>query len=208
MARRMRDQAFRQEQIDNIYSPHIKPVNGLVDRLKVSENGWIPYVAPLYGGRNARLLSLLRDPGPKTQVDGGSGFICIENDDPTAELMCQMFDQFNISVSEAMLWNIYPWYINQKPLVEQIHKGVDVLVELLNLLPNLEVVMLHGSDAKRGWKMLVKRHPHILNKQLKVIETYHTSRQAFWHRDPAVRQARNESLSSAFLTCSTLLNNH
>lgn len=208
MARRMRDQAFRQEQTDNIYSPHIKPINGLVDRLKVSENGWIPYVAPLYGGRNARLLSLLRDPGPKTQVDGGSGFICIENDDPTAELMCQMFDQFNISVSEAMLWNIYPWYINQKPSLEQMHMGVDVLEELLNMLPNLEVVMLHGGDAKRGWKMLVKRHPHILIKQLKVIETYHTSRQAFWHRDPAVRQVRNESLTSAFLMCSTLLNNH
>ena len=206
MARRMRDQAFRQEQIDNIYSSHIKPINQLVDLLKDSENGWMPYVAPLYGGTDARLLSILRDPGPRTQVDSGSGFICIENDDPTAELMCQMFDQFNISVSEAMLWNIYPWYINQKPSVEQMHKGVDVLEELLNMLPNLEVVMLHGGDAKRGWKMLVKRHPHILSEQLKVIETYHTSRQAFWHKDPKIRQARMEDLTSAFLMCSKLLN--
>lgn len=174
MARRMRNQVFRQEQMDNIYSHHIKPINDLVDKLSNSENAWMPYVAPLYGGRNARLLSLLRDPGPKTQVDGGSGFICLENDDPTAELMCNMFEQYNISASEAMLWNIYPWYINQKPSVEQIHKGVNVLEELLNFLPNLEVVMLHGGDAKRGWKMLTKAHPHILDKQLVVIETYHT----------------------------------
>lgn len=205
MARRMREEAFRQEQIDNIYSSHIKPINELVDQLTQSENTWMPYVAPLYGGTDARLLSLLRDPGPKTQIEGGSGFICLENDDPTAELMCSMFDQHNISPSEAMLWNIYPWYINQKPSREQMHKGVNVLVQLLNLLPNLEVVMLHGGDAKRSWKLLTKNYPYILSRQLTVIETYHTSRQAFWHKDPAVRKVRNESLSEAFLKCSRVL---
>lgn len=123
----MKEHAFRQEQIANIYRAHIKPINELVDQLKDSENGWMPYVAPLYGGKDARLLSILRDPGPKTQIDGGRGFICLENDDSTAELMCSMFEKHNISPSDAMLWNIYPWYINQKPSVEQIRKGIDVL---------------------------------------------------------------------------------
>ena len=194
----MREQAFHQEQMANIYSPHIKLINEFVDKLSKSENAWMPYVAPLYGGTNARLLSLLRDPGPKTQVDGGSGFISLENDDPTAELMCNMFNQHNISPSDSMLWNIYPWYINQKPSLEQMLKGVDVLAILLNLLPSLELVILHGGDAKRGWKMLTKVHPHILNKHLTVIETYHTSRQAFWHKDPLVRDARKESLNNVF----------
>jgi hypothetical protein len=32
------------------------------------------------------VLSVLRDPGPKIQDTIGSGFLCLENDDPTAEL--------------------------------------------------------------------------------------------------------------------------
>jgi hypothetical protein len=31
-----------------------------------------------------------------------------------------------------------------------------------------------------------------------VIETYHTSRQAFWHSDPEVRQQRADHLTRSF----------
>lgn len=156
MARKMKDLTFREEQYNNRYSPHIRPINEFVDALSNYPNSWVPYVAPLYGGANAKLLSLLRDPGPKTQIEAGSGFICLENDDPTAELMCNMFEQHNISPSDAMLWNIYPWYINQKPSAKQVNVGVDVLAGLLKILPKLEVVMTHGGDAKKDGKNSLK----------------------------------------------------
>src|SRR5215211_5814233 len=87
MVRRMRDPGFRLEQERGRYAPHVRPVNELVDELRCRHGrGWMPYVAPWHGGVLARVLSVLRDPGPKTQDGVGSGFLCIENDDPTAEL--------------------------------------------------------------------------------------------------------------------------
>jgi len=51
----------------------------------------VPAIAPWHGGIEARVLSVLRDPGPKTLTVGGSGFLCIENDDPTAHRQAEMF---------------------------------------------------------------------------------------------------------------------
>ena len=83
----MRDPQFRQQQADNLRAPHVASVNALVDALiNPADRGWVPYVAPLYGGVNARMLNIHRDPGPKTHSQhGGSGFLCLENDDATAE---------------------------------------------------------------------------------------------------------------------------
>jgi hypothetical protein len=81
----MADPVFRNEQWQRRFDTHIEPINLLVDELRISERGWLPYVAPMYGGVNARLLSVLRDPGPKTRSEDGSGFLSMENDDPTAE---------------------------------------------------------------------------------------------------------------------------
>src|SRR5262245_22189911 len=71
----MAEPAFREAQFTSRYDAHAAPINRLVDSLRSSERGWLPYVAPMYGGVHARLLSLLRDPGPKTQADAGSGFL-------------------------------------------------------------------------------------------------------------------------------------
>jgi hypothetical protein len=85
----MRDAAFRQFQRDRRTDPHIAPINQLVARLQGYDGrGWLPEVAPMHGGVDARILSVLRDPGPMTREGSGSGFLCVENDDPTAETQC------------------------------------------------------------------------------------------------------------------------
>ncbi|WP_104191108.1 hypothetical protein [Cryobacterium sp. Y82] len=62
---------------------HIEPPKAYVRALLQSAISlWVPYFAPIHGGINARALSVLRDPGPVTQRETGSGFISIENDDP------------------------------------------------------------------------------------------------------------------------------
>jgi hypothetical protein len=64
--RRMRDPQFRQQQVDDLRAPHVAPINALMDELiDPSGRGWVPYVAPVYGGVDASVLNIHRDPGPK-----------------------------------------------------------------------------------------------------------------------------------------------
>ena len=204
MPRRMANEGFRAEQWNHRYDKHIAPINRLVDEL--CQKGWVPYVAPMYGGVNARLLSVLRDPGPKTQASGGSGFLCMENDDATAETICKLFSDSGIKACDIVPWNAYPWYINRVPKAAELDAGVEPLKRIIALLPSLQVVMLHGRSAQNGWKRLVRRYPNLIaQKGLHVIETYHTSNKAFWHRDHAVREARKEHLRQSFFEAARCL---
>lgn len=199
MARKMADPEFRNRQWLTRYNEHIAPINEYVDELCRLDHGWAPYVAPLYGGINAKLLSVLRDPGPMTQTNGGSGFLCVENDDATAEAIGELFSSAGIDMSDVLPWNAYPWYINRAPKAAELDAGVIPLRHIIDLLPNLKVVMLHGGSAHNSWKRLIRRYPNIMSeKKIHVISTYHTSRQAFWHRDPEVRESRKKHLHRAF----------
>ncbi len=117
-------------------------------------------MAPVYGGVNARVLCIQRDPGPMTHSQyGGSGFLCPENDDATAERFAIQLENAGIAVSSILAWNVYPWYINRKPRAAELEPGVEPLRRLLGLLPRRRVVMLHGGSAHDGWRRLVRRHP-------------------------------------------------
>jgi hypothetical protein len=201
MARRMRDAGFRDDQWRHRYDAHIAPINQFVDELRqLSGLDSAPYVAPMYGGVNARLLSVLRDPGPKTQIaNAGSGFLCMENDDASAEAISKLFADARIVASDIVPWNVYPWYINRAPKAAELEDGVAPLRRIIELLPKLRVVMLHGGSAHDGWSRLTRQCPEIVAlRELHVIKTYHTSRQAFWHPNPLVREARKKKLCEAF----------
>lgn len=192
--RRMRDAAFRQSQLDHLHAPHIAPLTDLIDELiRTSGRGWMPYIAPLYGGVNARMLSVLRDPGPATQAGRGSGLLCCENDDATADLMATLMDEVGLPTSAMLPWNAYPWYINRKPTAAELEAGTEPLRRVIELLPELRVVLLHGGDAHTAWRRFARQCPTVADGPA-VIATYHTSRQAFWHKDPAVRQERLDKL--------------
>jgi Uracil DNA glycosylase superfamily len=154
-------------------------------------------VAPVYGGVDARVLCILRDPGLKTHNQyGGSGFLCPENDDASAERFATLLDDAGIAVSAILAWNAYPWYINRLPRAAELEAGVEPLRRLLGLLPRLRVVMLHGGSARDGWRRLVRRHPGVALR-LEVVPTYHTSSQAFIG-PPETRAARMAALRAAF----------
>lgn len=207
MARQMAESRYREDQWTRRYDGHIAPINHLVDVLcQDPERGWVPYVAPMYGGTGARLLSLLRDPGPKTQEGKGSGFLSMENDDATAEAICNYFGQAGVSADDVIPWNAYPWYINRKPSPDELEAGIGPLKRLVDLLPMLRVVMLHGGDAKDVWKRFTRKHPNLVrDRQLYIIPTYHTSRQAFRHSDPAVRETRRVHLRDSFSEAARIL---
>ncbi|MFG2563611.1 uracil-DNA glycosylase [Streptomyces sp. NPDC048496] len=115
----------------------------------------------------------------------------MENDDPTAELQVQLFEGAGIAPRDVTPWNAYPWYINRSPKAAELQAGVEVLKQLLGLMPNVKVVLLQGSEAQRGWDRLLQTHPGVVRERsLEVVSTYHPGRQALFVRDPDERARR------------------
>jgi len=196
--RRMRDPEFRRSQEAGIWDPHVAPLNRYVEGLRDPDGrGWIPYIAPIYGGIDAEVLNVFRDPGPMTDPSGrGSGFLCIENDDDSAERLAGLMDEARMSIDRAAPWNAYPWYINRKPTGPECTAGVEPLAGLIRLLPRLRVLMLHGGEAHNVGRKLARVHPELL-ADCHVINTYHTGNQAFIG-NADVRRARMQHLRDSF----------
>lgn len=206
MARRMADPIFGKQQWVDRYAPHIAPINCYVDELREVGRGFVPYVAPLHGGLNARVLSILRDPGPATQDEVGSGFICIENDDGSAELQAHLLEGVGLSPAELLPWNAYPWYINRAPKVAELDAGVPTVLHLMDLTPRLRVVLLQGRDAEHAWRRLLRLHPNIETARgLTVVRTFHPSPQALFVKDPVQRAQRVGRPIAAFEEVAQLL---
>ena len=201
----MKDAAFRRSQEAGVRLPHIAPINALVDELREEGRGWVPYVAPLYGGVHAEMLSILRDPGPMTNAEkSGSGFLCLENDDAAAEpIRARRWPGREWTAEHMIPWNAYPWYINRQPKAAELTAGLDPLRRLLALLPRLRVVMLNGGDAQALWRKFQARYP-ALAERYRVLPTYHTSRQAFIGTRE-VREARLAQLRETFAAAAALL---
>ncbi|MCA4997308.1 hypothetical protein HWD35_21525 [Tsukamurella tyrosinosolvens] len=99
------NQLYREDLLRRRYDSHVRPINKLVDQLRIEQpDKFIPYVAPTYGGTNARLLALLQDPGPKTDPRNanGSGMLCIENDDESAARYKMFLAGAGIDICVAM----------------------------------------------------------------------------------------------------------
>lgn len=136
---------------------------------------------------------------PKTQDRTGSSFLCIENDDPTAERQCNLFQEYGIPADQVLPWNAYPWYVNRAPLAAERERGAAVLVDLMALLPNLRVVLLQGNDAADTWRRVTKAHPTMTTERgITVVKSIHPGRQALWTNDPEQRQSRLAKQSAAF----------
>ena len=91
-------------------------------------------------------------------------------------------------------------YINRAPNASERQAGVDPLLRLLRLLPNLLVVLLQGGDAQDTWRRLTRQHDEILGRQrFQVVSTYHPGRQALWSRDPVLRAARAQDRIHAYI---------
>ena len=205
----MSDPAFKADQWQRRYDPHIGPINRYVDEIRTQGLGWVPYNAPSHGGVEARVLSILRDPGPATQdVDGGSGFLCVENDDPSAELQCAQLEQAGLTAADLLPWNAYPWYINRKPNGPELLLGLPTIMRLLELAPKIEVVLLQGADAQKSWQMLIKHHNEVVQSHaLVTVDSYHPGKQALFTPDPAERARRAERRFEAFREVADILTN-
>lgn len=148
----MRDEEYRSSAWERRYDGARGQFNRLIDELIASSGEPMPYSGPEYGGVNAEALLLLQDPGPKTQfANEGSGFLSIENDDPSAELLSEIFGNVGLAPSRLVSWNTYPWYINRTPTEGERRRGVEPLRTVLEALPNCRAVVLMGSVSQKSW---------------------------------------------------------
>lgn len=155
---------------------------------------------------DARALSISRDPGPKAGGIKGSGFLSIENDDPSAERMGRFLCGAGIDYGQVVPWNAYPWYINGDPTAEQLIAGVEPLRELICLMPRLRVVILHGTAAAKGWKLFLREHHGLVEgRGIVWLATYHTSRQALQTPDRIERELREASIRNAFALAASVM---
>lgn len=126
---------------------------------------WAPYVAPHQAGTGALILSLSSNPGPATHRESGSAFISCENDDGSAARMCALYEGAGIPQKATVPWNAYPWFLHDELSGEglkksHIEEGLRPLKGLLDLLPDLAVIMLHGNDAKSSWSRFLASMGH------------------------------------------------
>lgn len=202
--RKMASKQFREQMQARLNEPHIAPITALVDRLRDHDGrGWMPYVAPSYGGVNARVLFLFQDPGPATQNDVGSGMLCHENDDPTAALFAECLDKVGIPASLVMTWNAYPWYVNRTPTARERTEALPALLQLLGLLRSLQVVVPCGRVAQDSWRRFTRVHPET-SKRYHEIASLHTSRRGITAGGKLTREAGIDKVMTDYIKIATL----
>jgi hypothetical protein len=188
----MADAEFRDAQLAQVFDPRVRAVNELCDALSLEKPGVsVPYVAPHYNAANATILTLSSNPGPFAiggagDTDSHPGFLSLENDDPSAERMSEVFATVGLSDEHVLPWNAYPWYVHQaypNGLPEGLlAEGLDPLKKLLELHPQIRTVVAHGKDAKRAMRQFTSKKrfaPFVAERELKVWEARHTGNRTF-----------------------------
>jgi hypothetical protein len=190
MTRRMSEPAYRHQQLRDLYAPHVKAINKLVDELRVPGERWMPHVAPLHGGSSARLLLLESDPG---QADGDlyESMLSVEDDNARAARLGALLKAADIEVSDTLVWCGYPWYARHLPTPADLKAGVEPLRRVLELLDRLEVVILLGGSASRSWRMLTSTHAYDVPR-VRVLVTRDTDDEAFAGTNAQRKKWRNE----------------
>ena len=151
-ARRHEDPAVVDGKRARLLEPHVAPITELARRIEDAVGLQVPAADPDWGGVDARVLVLLRDPGTRTDAQGGSGLVSPDNDDPTAERLHELIGGRGLAAGDVLLWNVVPWLrpgnAGQGIRVADLDRGNGYLAQLLSLLVNLEVVLVLGRDAQ------------------------------------------------------------
>jgi uracil-DNA glycosylase len=100
-----------------------------------------------------------------------------------------------VDPADVLPWNAYPWYINTKPTTAQLAAGIEPLRRVIELMPQLRVILLLGKDAQRGWRLFTDKHPKLTSSRgVTALSTYHPSRRALQHRDHVERTRREDDI--------------
>lgn len=153
---------FLAAKLSRLREAHVAPVQALVDQIR-QERGTVsvPYVDPDSGGIRARVLFILESPASPAAL--GSGMLSPDNDDETAANMWRLYEKSGLNRSHALHWNAVPWYVGEdghekSVKSEQVLEGALWLDRLLDLLPDLLLVVTMGKPAAKAFKAYVDAH--------------------------------------------------
>ncbi|EAP97875.1 hypothetical protein JNB_12963 [Janibacter sp. HTCC2649] len=166
---------------------HVAPVNQFVDQIRTeiaeewaTEHGedappvFVPYVDPDSGGVSARVLFLLESPAGPAAL--GSRMLSADNDDETAKNVWLGYQDSGMPRTFGLPWNAVPWYVgdgkkNRSVTSAQVERGRRYLQELLELAPEIRVILALGRRAQasiapderdlraRGIEIIKATHP-------------------------------------------------
>jgi uracil-DNA glycosylase len=168
------DPLARNERASGLNAPHMKPLSDFVTSLRqaVGEGASIPDFDPWDGGVDAEVLFLLEAPGRKAVA---SGFISRNNPDETAKNFFELSSEAGITRSRSVVWNIVPWYIGSGSKIRpastiDVTSGASSLAGLLDLLPNLRVIVLLGRKAEYAERIISPLRP-----RMRILKSPHPS---------------------------------
>lgn len=173
---------------------------GVEDRRRTRQPGIVvPHFDPAETGIRSQVLLLLEAPGPKTVPEwGGSGFISVDNNDPTAQNVWRTRDEVGLHHG-ILAWNIVPWVLGRasvKPTPVELAQGAVELRGLLELLPDLRAIVLSGQKAQAGWDAYLDL---ALGDRYRVLRTVHPAGQSFAQAGAKENFAATLAKAAAFI---------
>ncbi|WP_139319459.1 hypothetical protein [Gordonia sp. CNJ-863] len=128
-----------------------------MQELRAKQQRFVPRVSPRYGGVKARLLAVNKTPGVKTDPKkGGSGFLDFDNRDQGAKRHSRYLREAGIEFSDVLSWNAIPWVGADFDDSNEVFRGAQALARVIEMMPELRVIMLHGREAKDMWNITIQ----------------------------------------------------
>jgi uracil-DNA glycosylase len=145
-------------------APHTASLRAFARRIAAERSAPVPDPDPLDGGVGARLLLLLETPGPMVLR---TGFVTRDSANGTAANLFRFLREAEIARRDTLIWNAVPWVIheagalNRAPRRSEARAAEPYLAPLLDLLPDLAVVVLAGRVAGACAPALAALRPHL-----------------------------------------------
>ena len=183
-----KDSDFLAAKQARLWEVHVAPINQLVDQIrKEIATEWadahtgsappvfVPYVDPDSGGIQARVLFVLESPAGPAAL--GSGMLSADNNDETAKNVWLSYQASGMPRTYGLAWNAVPWYVgdgvkNRNVTATDVDRGRDYLRQLLDLAPDVRVVLALGKPAQAS---VASANDVLAARGIRVINAPHPS---------------------------------
>jgi len=169
------DARFLSRKKARLLEAHVRPVNELVDAIRLEQGEFVPYVDPDSAGALARVLFVLESPAGPAAL--GSEMLSPDNDDATAANMWEAYRASGLPRNLAVHWNAVPWYVGdggreRNVTNAQVTAGHRYLRQVLDIASDVEIIVAMGKPAQSS---LHRLDGDLARRGIKLIDCIHPS---------------------------------